>query len=63
MAGIKIEYPYDVVWFIVDKNTKWVTIMSKSIKDLTIYEIEGIDTKGHYYSTKEKAEEALQELR
>lgn len=33
--------------------------MSKSIKDLSIREIEEIDKSGYYFSTKEKAENIL----
>jgi hypothetical protein len=63
MAGIKIEYPNDYVWTIVDKNSKYAMIMSKSIRDLTISDIEGIDSKGYYYSSEEKANEALRQLK
>ena len=45
MAGIMITYPNDYVYYIVDKNSKYATIMKKNIRDLTIYEIEGIDKK------------------
>lgn len=45
----------------MDKNTKYAMIMSKSIKDLSIREIEQIDKSGYYFSTKEKAEKALEE--
>ena len=63
MAGIKIEYPNDYVWTIVDKNSKYAMITSKSIRDLTISDIEGIDSKGYYYSSEEKANEALRQLK
>lgn len=59
MAGISISYPNDYVYFIVDRYTKWAMVMKKEVRDLTIYEIEGIDTKGYYFSTEEKAREAM----
>lgn len=60
MAGIKIEYPNDYVWTIVDKNSKWgAMVMRKPVRELTVYDIEGIDIKGYYYSSEEKANEAL----
>lgn len=51
------------VYFICDKNTKFAMVMSKSIKDLCIYEIKEIDKSGHYFSTKEKAEKALEGIK
>ena len=63
MAGIKIEYPNDYVWTIVDKNSKWgAMVMRKPVRELTIYDIEGIDINGYYYSSEEKAKEALELL-
>ena len=59
MAGIKITYPFDEVYFIIDSGSKDAWISSKPVRDLTIWEIEGIDRDGHYFSTKEKAEVAL----
>lgn len=55
MAGISITYPNDWVYFIVDNCTKYAMVMKRSIKDLTINDIEGIDLKGYYFSTEEKA--------
>lgn len=52
----------EMVWFICDKNTKYAMVMSKSIRDLKVYEIEGIDMEGYYWSTKEAAEAALKEM-
>lgn len=63
MAGIKIEYPNDYVWTIVDKNSKYAMIMKKNIRELTVYEIEGIDSKGYYFSSEEKANEELQKIK
>lgn len=63
MAGISISYPNDYVYTIVDKNTKWgAMVMRKPVRSLTIFEIEGIDKAGHYYSTEEKANEAIKKL-
>lgn len=59
-----VKLPCDKVYYIVDKNNpKYVAVMSKSIRDLTIYEIENIDIDGRYFSTKELAEAKLRELR
>lgn len=55
MAGIQINYPNDYVYYIVDKNSKYATVMRKNVKDLTIREIEEIDIKGYYFSTEELA--------
>lgn len=60
--GKLLKLPCDTVWFICDKKTKYATIMSKSIRDLAIYEIEGIDKKGYYWSTRDKALAELKEL-
>lgn len=53
------------VYYIVDiNNPKYAMVMRKSIRELAIYEIECIDKSGcKYFSTKEKAEERLKELR
>lgn len=59
MAGITITYPNDYVYYIVDKNSKYATVMKRNIRDLTIYEIEGIDKKGYYFSTEELAKVAM----
>ena len=63
MAGIKIEYPNDYVWTIIDKNSKYAMVVPKNVRDLTVYDIEGIDIKGYYYSSEEKANDALASLR
>lgn len=57
--GRIVKLPCKTVYNIVDKGTKYATVMSKDIKDLTLYDIEGIDKKGYYFSTKEKAERAM----
>lgn len=62
--GRLIKLPCKNVYFIVDKNNpEYATVMSKCIRDLTVYEIENIDIDGRYFSTKEKAEVKLKELR
>jgi hypothetical protein len=62
--GRLLKLPCDKVYYIVDKNNpKYATVMSKSIRDLTVYEIENIDIDGRYFSTKELAEAKLKELR
>lgn len=60
--GSLLRLPCKKVWFICDKGTKYVTVMSKSIYDLNLYQIKEIDVKGHYFSTKSAAEEKLREL-
>ena len=60
--GKLLKLPCDTVWFICDKKTKYATVMPKSIRDLAIYEIEDIDKKDHYWSTRDKALAALKEL-
>lgn len=60
--GKLLKLPYDMVWFICDRKTKYATVMSKSIRDIAIYEIEGIDKKGYYWSTRDKALAAMKEL-
>lgn len=62
--GRLLKLPCDKVYYIVDKNNpKYATVMSKSIRDLTVHEIENIDIDGRYFSTKELAEAKLKELR
>lgn len=55
-----VHLPCKIVYFICDKNTKFATVMSKSIKNLSVHEIEEIDKSGYYFSTMEKAEKALE---
>lgn len=63
--GRLIKLPYKDVYFIVDiNNPKYAMIMKKSIRELAIYEIEDIDKENcKYFSTAEKAEAKLKELR
>lgn len=55
MAGISITYPFDEVYYIINQGTKDAWISSKPTRDLTVWEIEGIDKDGRYFSTEEKA--------
>lgn len=62
--GRLIKLPCDKVYYIIDKNNpKYAAVMSKTIRDLTVYEIENIDIDGRYFSTKELAKAKLKELR
>lgn len=60
--GLLLRLPCNEVWFICDKGTKYATVMSKSINDLTVYEIRKIDKDGRYWSSKKKAEAKLAEM-
>lgn len=53
------------VYFIIDiNNPKYAMVMKRPIRELAIYEIEDIDKENcKYFSTKEKAEAKLKELR
>lgn len=63
--GGLIKLPCKDVYFIVDiNNLKYAMVMKRPIRELTIYEIENIDKSGcKYFSTEEKAEAKLKELR
>lgn len=63
--GRLVKLPCKDVYFIVDANNpKYALVMRKSVRELTICEIEKIDKKGcKYFSTEEKAEAKLKELR
>lgn len=63
--GRLLKLPCDKVYYIVDKNNpKYAAVMSKAIRDLTVYEIKDIDKSCcKYFSTKEKAEARLREWR
>ena len=60
-----IKLPCKDVYFIVDANNpKYALVMRRSVRELAIYEIEKIDKKDcKYFSTEEKAEAKLKELR
>ena len=53
-----VKVPCETVYFVVDNHSKYATVMKRSIQELALYEIEGIDRKGKYWSTKERAEAA-----
>ena len=63
--GRLIKLPYKDVYFIVDANNpKYALVMRRSVRELTICEIESIDKENcKYFSTEEKAEAKLKELR
>ena len=59
-----IELPCERVYCIVDtSNPKFALIMSKRTSELMVYEIERIDKDGYYWSTKEEAQQRLEELK
>ena len=63
--GRVVILPCKDVYFIVDAKTpKYALVMKRSVRDLAIYEIEKVDKKNcKYFSTKEKAEARLKELK
>lgn len=60
-----IKLPCKDVYFIIDiNNPRHAMVMKKPIRELKIYEIEDIDKENcKYFSTEEKAEAKLKELR
>lgn len=63
--GRLIKLPCKDVYFIVDiNNPRYAAVMKRPIRALAIYEIESIDKENcKYFSTEEKAEAKLKELR
>ena len=63
--GRLVILPCKYVYYIVDINNPRYAMVTKSpIRELAIYEIENIDKSGcKYFSTEEKAEAKLKELR
>lgn len=63
--GRLVKLPCKDVYYIIDiNNLRYAMVMKSSIRELTIYEIECIDKSGcKYFSTEEKAEARLKELR
>jgi hypothetical protein len=63
--GRLVILPCKYVYYIVDiNNPKYAMVMKRPIRELAIYEIEDIDKENcKYFSTKEKAEAKLKELR
>ena len=60
--GLLLKLPCSRVYYIVDKGTKYATVMSKLIQDLCVFEIKGIDKDGYYWSTQAEAEQKLKEM-
>ena len=60
-----VKLPCKDVYHIVDiNNPKYAMVMKRPIRELAIYEIENIDKENcKYFSTEEKAEAKLKELR
>ena len=60
-----VKLPCKDVYYIVDiNNPKYAMVMKQPIRELAIYDIENIDKEnGRYFSTEEKAEAKLKELR
>lgn len=54
-----IVTPNRIVYFIVDKGTKWAFVSSKHTDFLTLHELKDLKKHG-YYLTKEEAEKALE---
>ena len=63
--GRLVKLSYKDVYYIVDiNNPRYAMVMKSPIRELAIYEIENIDKSGcKYFSTEEKAEARLKELR
>ena len=63
--GRLVILPCKDVYFIVDAKTpKYALVMKRSVRDLAIYDIEKVDKKNcKYFSTKEKTEARLKELK
>lgn len=59
--GRLVVLPCDIVYFICDKGTKYAHVRTRSILDLYLHEILGIDRDGRYWSAREEAEKALKE--
>ena len=60
--GRLVVLPCDTVYFIWDKSSGISHVRAKSILDLSLHEILGIDKDGRYWSVKEEAEKALKEM-
>lgn len=60
-----VKLPCKYVYYIVDiNNPRYAMVMKRPIRELAIYEIEDIDKENcKYFSTEEKAEARLNELR
>lgn len=61
--GRLVVLPCDTVYFIWNKSSGISHVRAKSILDLSLREILGIDKDGRYWSAKEEAEKALEEMK
>ena len=59
--GRLVVLPCDTVYFIWNKSSGISHVRAKSILDLSLHEILGIDRDGRYWSDREEAEKALKE--
>ena len=60
--GRLVALPCDTVYFIWNKSSGISHVRAKSILDLSLREILGIDKDGRYWSVKEEAKKALKEM-
>lgn len=58
-----VVLPCDTVYFIWNKSSGISHVRAKSILDLSLREILGIDKDGRYWSVKEEAEKALENMK
>ena len=61
--GRLVVLPCNTVYFIWNKSSGISHVRAKSILDLSLCEILGIDKYGRYWSVKEEAEKALKEMK
>lgn len=61
--GRLVVLPCDTVYFIWNKSSGISHVRAKSILNLSLHEILGIDKYGRYWSVKEEAEKALEEMK
>ena len=61
--GRLVVLPCDTVYFIWNKSSRFSHVRAKSILDLSLREILGIDKGGRSWSVKEEAEKALKEMK
>ena len=60
--GRLVVLPCDTVYFIWNKSSGISHVRAKSILDLSLCEILGIDKDGRYWSVKDEAEKSLKEM-
>ena len=61
--GRLVVLPCDTVYFIWNKSSGISHVRAKSILDLSLHEILEIDKDGRYWSVKEEAEKALEDMK